>query len=232
MFDGGKMQPEKGRQARNLGSTPSSSEADPAMATQKEERKAILCAQQGDLWGFEQIYRLHSKRVYAQCYRMLADSAEAEDVTQEVFLKLFRKIKTFRGESLLSTWLYRLTFNAVLMHIRRKNASTALLEHMQPPQLASGISGEEPRASDKSDAGIADRLYLERAISQLPWTWRLVFLLHDVHGYKHLEIARMMRCSVNTSKGMLHKAHLRLRAILLQNYESLGFVPGLTARPC
>ena len=226
------MQAGKGPHARNLESSPDVLGANTAKDIQKEERKAIRCAQQGDLWGFEQIYRLHAKRVYAQCYRMLADSAEAEDMTQEVFLKLFRKIKTFRGDSLLSTWLYRLTFNAVLMHIRRKKASMALLERFEPPQLAATLSGEEPKAADKSDAGIADRLYLERAISQLPWTWRLVFLLHDVHGYKHLEIAQMMRCSVNTSKGMLHKAHLRLRAILLKNYESLGFIPGLTARPC
>ena len=223
------MPAEKNRHTRNSESLPGSLEASPVKDIQNEERKAVRCAQQGDLWGFEQIYRLHSKRVYAQCYRMLADSAEAEDMTQEVFLKLFRKIKTFRGDSLLSTWLYRLTFNAVLMHIRRKKASMALLERFEPPQFS---SGEEAKTPDKADAAIADRLYLERAVSQLPWTWRLVFLLHDVHGYKHLEIARMMSCSVNTSKGMLHKAHLRLRAILLRNYEGLGFVPGLTVRPC
>jgi RNA polymerase sigma-70 factor (ECF subfamily) len=226
------MQAEKDRHVRNLESSPNSSEGNSVKDLQKEERKAIRCAQQGDLWGFEQIYRQHSKRVYAQCYRMLGNSAEAEDMAQEVFLQLFRKIKTFRGDSLLSTWLYRLTLNAVLMHIRRKNAPVVSLEQMAPPELASSLSGEEPKASCTSDAGIADRLYLEKAISRLPWTWRLVFLLHDVHGYKHLEIARIMRCSVNTSKGMLHKAHLRLRAILSQNYEGLGFVPGLTARPC
>ena len=226
------MQAEKDRQARNPELSPDSSEGNSVKDIQKEERNAIRCAQQGDLRGFEQIYRLHSKRVYAQCYRMLGNSAEAEDMTQEVFLQLFRKIKTFRGDSLLSTWLYRLTFNAVLMHIRRKNASVVSLEQIGPPESALGLSREEPKASGTSDAGIADRLYLEKAISQLPWTWRLVFLLHDVHGYKHLEIARIMRCSVNTSKGMLHKAHLRLRAILLRNYEGLGFIPGLTSRPC
>jgi len=198
---------------------------------QKEEREAIRCAQRGDLGGFEHIYRLHSKRVYAQCFRMLSNPAEAEDMTQEVFLQLFRKIKTFRGDSRLSTWLYRLTFNAVLMHIRRKHASLVSLEEV-PAAPPVSLSGEEPNTSDRAAACIAARLYLERAISQLPWTWRLVFLLHDVHGYKHLEIARIMRCSINTSKGLLHKAHLRLRAILLQNYEDIGFVPGLSARPC
>jgi len=140
------MQAEKDRHVRNLESSPNSSEENSIKDLQKEERKAIRCAQQGDLWGFEQIHRLHSKRVYAQCYRMLGNSAEAEDMTQEVFLQLFRKIKTFRGDSLLSTWLYRLTLNAVLMHIRRKNAPVVSLEQMGMVRVARGTrSGEGPR---------------------------------------------------------------------------------------
>jgi RNA polymerase sigma-70 factor (ECF subfamily) len=229
---GGKMQVEKDRPARNLESPYRSSPANLANDIHNMEREATRRAQQGDLWGFEQIYRLHSKRIYAQCYRMLGDAAEAEDLTQEVFLQLFRKIKTFRGDSLLSTWLYRVTFNAVLMHTRRRNTSFVSLEQIGSQQLASGLSQEELKVPAQAHAAIADRLYLQKAISQLPWTWEFVFILHDVHGYKHSEIARMMRCSANTSKGLLHKARLRLRSILLADHGALGFVPELSAQPC
>ena len=226
------MQAEKNRQANCLVLTNNLTEPTNSRDRQKLEREAIRRAQAGDLWGFEHIYRVHSRNVYGQCFRMLADAAEAEDLTQEVFLRVFRKIKSFRGNALLSTWLSRLTANAVLMHIRRKNVVVVSLDQVSAPDLASGSSCEEPATPDQSGESMADRLYLKAAIAHLPWTWRLVFLLHDVHGYKHMEIARMMRCSVNTSKGILHKAHLRLRAALLGNSEGLCFVPGLAAKAC
>ena len=226
------MQIEKDRQALNPGGPRNCSEAPAAKSVHKQEQEAIRRAQKGDLKGFEQIYRLHSKRVYGQCFRMLANAAEAEDLTQEVFLQVFRKIKTFRGSALLSTWLYRLTINAVLMHIRRKNSAVLSIEQVAYPQPASCLSGEESLSSDQWNADLADRLYLEVEISQLPWTWRLVFLLHDVHGYKHSEIARMMRCSINTSKGLLRKAHMRLRSALLQSHGGLGFSLGPAVKPC
>lgn len=180
------------------------------------EAAAIRRAQRGDPEAFERLYQLHKGRVYSLCLRMLGNTAAAEDMTQEAFLQLFRKIHTFRGESAFSTWLHRLAVNVVLMHLRRKSLPQVSLEETtETEEPGEGIK-REPGAEDLVLAGSLDRLTLANAIEQLPQGYRLVFVLHDVEGYEHNEIAGMLNCSIGNSKSQLHKARLRLRDLLRQ----------------
>ena len=177
------------------------------------DSQAVSRAREGDPAGFEHLYRKHSRRVYALCLRMTGNSGEAEDLTQDAFLQVFRKIHTFRGESAFSTWMHRLTVNIVLMRRRRKSYNELPLE-----EVASEESDERPKEIGVRDlvlAGAIDRLVLERAIAQLPPGYQRTFLLHDVHGYEHNEIARLLKSSIGNSKSQLHKARARLRKLLL-----------------
>ena len=180
------------------------------------EPEAIRLAQQGDERGFERIYRLHSQRVYALCLRMMrGNAAEAEELTQESFLQLFRKISTFRGESAFSTWLHRLAFNIVLMRLRRHSFQVLSLDEMlEPGEKTAGLLQKHIGSRDLRLAGSADRMDLEWALKQLPRGYRAVFILHDVQGYEHNEIAAIRRCSLGNSKSQLHKARARLRQLL------------------
>ena len=165
----------------------------------------------GDGDAFEQIYRRHFRRVYALCLRMLGDPTQAEDLTQDVFVNLFNKIGSFRGESAFTTWLHRMTVNQVLMYFRKASTRSELTteEGETPVQIVRGT--EDPNAMP-----VVDRISLERAISQLPPGYRTVFVLHDVEGHEHEEIARLLGCSVGTSKSQLHKARMKLRGLLRQ----------------
>ena len=173
----------------------------------------IQKVQSGDHQAFAQLYSLHKRRIYSLCLRMVGNVAEAEDLTQETFLQLHRKISTFRGDSSFSTWLHRLAINAVLMQLRKKGLSLISMDEAMEPDPESGASrsfGER----DLMLTGSIDRLALERAVSELPAGYRLVFILHDVEGYEHPEIAGMLDCSVGNCKSQLHKARLRLRNAL------------------
>ena len=179
------------------------------------EAEAIRLAQQGDERGFERIYRLHSQRVYALCFRMMrGNAAEAEELTQESFLQLFRKINTFRGESAFSTWLHRMAFNIVLMRLRKRNYQVVSLDEMlEPGEKTAGL--EKFIASrDLRLCGTVDRMDIERAIEQLPRGYKVVLVLHDVEGYEHHEIAAMRGSSLGTSKSQLHKARTRLQRLM------------------
>jgi RNA polymerase sigma-70 factor (ECF subfamily) len=180
------------------------------------EPEAIRLAQPGDERGFERIYRLHSQRVYALCLRMMrGNAAEAEELTQESFLQLFRKISTFRGESAFSTWLHRLAFNIVLMRLRRHSFQVLSLDEMlEPGEKTAGLLQKHIGSRDLRLAGSADRMDLEWALKQLPRGYRAVFILHDVQGYEHNEIAATRGCSLGNSKSQLHKARARLRQLL------------------
>jgi len=167
-------------------------------------------AQAGDHHAFAQLYSLHKRRIYSLCVRMVSNVAEAEDLTQEAFLQLHRKIATFRGDSAFSTWLHRLAINVVLMHLRKKGLSLISLDEAMEPTPEEG-PGRSFGAPDLSLAGSIDRLALERAISDLPAGYRLIFVLHDIEGYEHNEIAAMLDCSIGNSKSQLHKARLKLR---------------------
>ena len=178
------------------------------------EADAIRLAQEGNAEAFEFLYRMHSRRVYALCLRMVSNTAEAEDLAQEAFLQLFRKIQTFRGESAFSTWLHRLAVNVVLMKLRKKSLPETSLEEVTEPDEESGGPKRDFGSPDPTLVGSIDRLNLERAVDQLPPGYKQVFVLHDVQGYEHNEIAKMMDCSIGNSKSQLHKARLRLRELL------------------
>jgi RNA polymerase sigma-70 factor (ECF subfamily) len=177
-------------------------------------KETIRLAQAGDEAAFETIYQLHSRRVYALCLRMVGDPVEAEDLTQEAFLQLFRKIHTFRGESAFSSWLHRLTANIVLMRFRKKRLIAVSLDEMTRPDEERERPIIEFGAPDLRLVGVFDRVNLQTAVEQLPEGYKSMFLLHDVQGFEHNEIAAMLGCSVGNSKSQLHKARKRLRELL------------------
>lgn len=176
------------------------------------EAEAIEKAKQGDAEAFEALYNLHKRRVYSLCLRMTANTAEAEDLAQEAFLQLFRKIATFRGESAFSTWLHRMAVNVVLMQLRKKGLSLVPLE--ETVETEDEAPKKELGAADTKLVGSLDRLQLERAIDRLPPGYRTIFVLHDVEGYEHNEIAEIVGCSIGNSKSQLHKARLKMRDLL------------------
>ena len=165
----------------------------------------------GDMGAFQELYERHNRRVYSLCLRMTGNVVEAEDLAQEVFIQLFRKVGSFRGESAFTTWLHRLTVNQVLMHFRKRGVrlEQTTEEGEVPVQIVKGT--ENPNAMP-----VVDRIALDKAIVQLPPGYRTVFTLHDIEGHEHEEIARMLGCSVGTSKSQLHKARMKLRGLLRQ----------------
>lgn len=199
-----------------------SSLASPKASTTSElsENEAVRLAQAGDSDGFERLYQLHSRRVYRLCLHMVKNPAEAEDLTQSAFLQAFRKIQTFRADSRFSTWIHRLTVNIVLMHFRKsKRRELSLDETLQS-------NDESPRHSvefggpDLNLNGVIDRVDLEKVIDQLPTGYKKMLILHDVEGYQHNEISRILGCSVGNSKSQLHKACQRLRQLLPRRFAT------------
>ncbi len=166
-------------------------------------------ASKGDMAAFEEIYQRHHRRVYSICLRMLQNAFEAEDLTQDVFIQLYRKVGSFRGDSAFTTWLHRLTVNQVLMHFRKRNVKfeKTTEEGETPEQIVAGTD-------NPFKMQIVDKMALENAIEQLPTGYKNVFVLHDVEGFEHEEVARILGCSVGTSKSQLHKARLKLRKLL------------------
>ncbi len=151
------------------------------------EAEAIKLAKEGVAAAFEYLYKAHCRRVYSLCLRMIKNPAEAEDLTQQAFLQLFRKISTFRGESGFSTWLHRVTVNIVLMHLRRKKPTELLAEGLERC-TSTGESSSEHGSSDTSMYGAIERLNLMRAIRKLPSGYKQIFLMHDVIGYEHTRL--------------------------------------------
>jgi RNA polymerase sigma-70 factor (ECF subfamily) len=178
------------------------------LAPQSDHALAIK-AGEGDMGAFEQLYERHNRRVYSLCLRMTQNAAEAEDLAQEAFIQLFRKIGSFRGESAFTTWLHRLTVNQCLMHFRKRSVKLEKTteEGETPVQIVRGT--ENPNAMP-----VMDRIALDNALKQLPPGYRTVFVLHDIEGHEHEEIAKMLGVAVGTSKSQLHKARMKLRKIL------------------
>ena len=179
------------------------------------EPEAIKRAQSGNAAAFEYLYKSHSKRVFSICMRMLKNATDAEDLTQQVFLRLFRKIGSFRGHAKLSTWLHRVTVNAVLMHLRRKKPTETYVEGWDETTGTNGRATIPVDAGKSSTIEIIDRVNLVRAIRHLPVGCRRLFLLHHVMGYRHSEIAGLVGCSIGCSKSQVHRARGRLQAMLL-----------------
>ncbi|MGA8761263.1 MAG: sigma-70 family RNA polymerase sigma factor [Candidatus Sulfotelmatobacter sp.] len=177
------------------------------------ERGLVQRAQTGDEQAFATLFQLHKKRVYSVCLLMTKEVAEAEDLTQEAFLQVFRTISSFRGDSAFSTWLYRVAVNTVLMKLRRRK-SPPILSLDEPvstdsPSLRRDVGKADPRLS-----GVIDRIALHRAIQELPEGCRKIFALHEVEGFQHHEIAEMLECSIGNSKSQLHKAKQKMRDLL------------------
>lgn len=187
------------------------SRAAPAPDESASDLDLCRMAAGGDLAAFELIYQRYHRRTYSLTLRMTGSQTEAEDLTQEVFIQLFRKVGSFRGDSAFSTWLHRLTINQVLMHFRRrsvKNEKTSESGEM-PEQTVHGTS-------NPNRMPVVDRIALKKAIAELPAGYKNVFVLHDVEGFEHEEVARMLKISVGTSKSQLHKARLKLRGLLVR----------------
>ncbi len=179
----------------------------PVTSHAADVRLAARC-RAGDLTAFEELYRTHGGRLHAVAYRMVGEADAADDVVQEIFLTAFRKLGTFRGESSLGTWLYRLGVNVCLDWLR----SRARRNERRTEWLEGDVA--DPSDAAGRGLGIVDRLDLERAIGGLPDGCRAAFLLHDVEGFEHKEIAAMLGIAEGTSKSQVHKARRRLRALL------------------
>jgi RNA polymerase sigma-70 factor (ECF subfamily) len=179
----------------------------------RASNELIARAQRGEAEAFEAIYHQHKNRVFSLCLRVTGNTADSEELTQEAFMQVFRKIHTFRGQSAFSTWLHRLSLNVVLMRLRKKTLIVTPLEggagdeELDKPQTEFGMP-------DMKLMGTIDRLHLAGALAQLPPGYRQAFVLHDVHGYQHHQIATMLGTSVGNSKSQLHKARMALRKLL------------------
>lgn len=178
----------------------------------ESDLQLIKRAQEGDGDAFAALFNAHKGRIYSVCLRMTNNAAEAEDLTQDAFLQVFRKLGTFRGDSALSTWLYRIAVNTVLMRFRKKALRQISLD--EPSSQDAKTVRREYGSRDERLVGCVDRIALARAINELPGGYRTIFLMHEVNGYEHQEIAELLGCSVGNSKSQLHKAKLRIRELL------------------
>ena len=173
----------------------------------------VALAAAGDASAFERVYRTHVAKIHSLARRMLG-SHEADEVTQDIFVRTWQKLGQFRGDSAFSTWLHRLAVNVVLMKLRKKTLSETSLEETNDPEDESSGPKREIGAPDLLLTGSIDRVHLQRAIEQLPPGYKQVFVLHDIQGFEHNEIAGLMNCSIGNSKSQLHKARMRLRELL------------------
>jgi len=179
--------------------------------TRSAELDLVDRCRRGELGAFEELYRAHSGRLFSLAVRMLGNPADAEDQLQEIFLSAHRKLESFRGESALGTWLYRLAMNQILDHVRSRAARTG--------QMTDGLDDASllPDSGTRRLAESAiNRIDLERAVAELPEGCRAAFVLHDVEGLEHREISEVLGIAEGTSKSQVHKARLRLRALLLE----------------
>jgi RNA polymerase sigma-70 factor (ECF subfamily) len=210
---------------------------DPLKArTRLRQIDVVVRAQAGDHDAFSDLYLAHKRRVFAICMRMVRDFSLAEDLTQEAFLQVHRRISLFRGDSAFTTWLHRLAVNTVLMYLRKRALSVVSLDHLME-DVPEEHAGRSFGARDLLQAGVADRLDIERALATLAPGYRSIFLLHDVQGFEHNEIASMLKCTRGNTKSQLHKARRVLRSALSSNRDSarhsndLFLVPALTVVP-
>jgi RNA polymerase sigma-70 factor, ECF subfamily len=163
----------------------------------------------GDLDAFEELYAAHAGKLFSVACRMLGNQSDAEDILQEIFLSAHRKLDGFRGDAALGTWLYRLAMNQCLDHLRSRSARTSQV---------TDVLDDEPALYEAGSPGLAEqtvaKMDIERALAQLPDGCRAVFVLHDIEGLEHREVAEALGIAEGTSKSQVHKARLRLRALL------------------
>jgi RNA polymerase sigma-70 factor (ECF subfamily) len=185
------------------------------IVTVRLDSDLVKRAQQGDSSAFATLFHTHKTRVYSLCLRMTNNVGEAEDLAQDAFLQVFRKLSTFRGDSALSTWLYRIAMNTVLMHFRKKSPCQVSLDAPHSTHEDAKPTKREFGRKDGRLENSVSRIALTRAISELPVGYRTIFLMHEVEGYEHREIAELLGCSIGNSKSQLHKAKIRIRESLL-----------------
>jgi RNA polymerase sigma-70 factor (ECF subfamily) len=189
--------------------------AEGSSAGRTDDMALVERCRKGDLGAFEELYRLHAGRLYSVACRMVGNPSDAEDLLQEIFLSAHRKLDSFRGESALGTWLYRLATNLCLDHLRSKAARTRQL---------TGALDDEPALAEPGTRALAERtltrMDLERALAQLPEGCRAAFVLHDIEGLEHREVAEALGIAEGTSKSQVHKARLRLRTLLGGSHNS------------
>lgn len=183
------------------------------------EADLIARAIAGDSECFGELYRRHSRRIYYLCHRMVNDTDLADDLTQEAFVHAFRRLSTFRQESRFTTWMHRIAVNTVLMFIRKRNSSVreCPLEPAFGNEEEAAFEGQTFGKADDTLTMTTDRVALQRAIQDLPPGYRLMLILHDIHGYEHQEIAEIFGCTTGNTKSQLHKARLRLRSVIDRN---------------
>jgi RNA polymerase sigma-70 factor (ECF subfamily) len=210
---------------------------DPLKARAKlRQVEVVLRAQAGDHDAFSELYMEHKRHVFAICMRMVRDFALAEDLTQEAFLQVHRRLSLFRGDSAFSTWLHRLAVNTVLMYLRKRALSVVSLDHLME-DVPEERAGRSFGARDLMQAGVVDRLDIDRALATMAPGYRSIFLLHDIQGFDHSEIASMLNCTRGNTKSQLHKARRVLRGALSSKRDSahhsndLFLVPALTGMP-
>jgi RNA polymerase sigma-70 factor (ECF subfamily) len=181
-----------------IGTHPSTGAEDRAAALERVRR-----AQAGDVDAFELLYREHSPRIYALCLRLKAgDTSDATELLQDVFIKAWRRLDTFRGDSAFASWLYRLAVNTMLENSRSDQRRTARVLPMEDTSRLAGAA---------RSSGVESRMDMESAIASLPKGARLAFVLHDIEGYQHQEIAEQLSVTVGTVKAQLHRARRLLR---------------------
>jgi RNA polymerase sigma-70 factor (ECF subfamily) len=182
-----------------------------APAGRQDELTLVERCRRGDLGAFEELYRLHAGRLYSVALRLVGNPADAEDLLQEIFLAAHRKLDTFRGESALGTWLYRLATNLCLDHLRSRSGRSR--------QVTDALD-DDAGLPDPSSATLAEqtvtKMDLERALARLPEGCRAAFVLHDVEGLEHREVAEVLGVAEGTSKSQVHKARMKLRALLAE----------------
>lgn len=185
----------------------------PITLARSSDSEAVALAQNGDQDAFSRLYLLHKNRVFSVCMRIVRDFSLAEDLTQDTFLQAHRKLATFRGESVFSTWLHRLAVNTVLMHLRKRALTVVSLDCLIENVPEEHV-GRSFGTRDLAQAGVIDRLDIERALDAIAPGYRNIFVLHDIDGFDHCEIASMLKCSSGNTKSQLHKARRVLRRAL------------------
>jgi RNA polymerase sigma-70 factor (ECF subfamily) len=180
----------------------------------------ILRAQDGDQEACATIFDLHRRRVYSTCLLMTKNVSDTEDLMHDAFIQIFRGLRSFRGDSAFSTWIYRVVVNTVLMTRRKKHLREVSLD--EPSTLDYSPVPREFGRDDMKLTGAVDRVALTQAAQELPEGCRKIYILHEVEGYEHHEIAEQLSCSIGNSKSQLHKARLKMRKLLASGKKRIG----------
>ena len=178
------------------------------LAARKKELHAIKNAQRGKPAGFQFLYERYKGYVYSLCLRMTRDPALAEDLTQDIFLHVWKKIASYKGEALFRTWLYRVSVNMVLLHFRRHKVVSLSLDNETLPSTEIQLMESTP-APD-----LEEHISLRRTLDSLSPRYRSVLMLHDLHGYRHEDISNLLGITSGASRSQLHKARVKLRLAL------------------